>query len=76
MNAPPPIERIPLPFLYRSGRMLEAECLSCGARQSLDFPLMMKQFGKTACLADIAGEIPCFFCKEPGLRVFEISVGR
>jgi hypothetical protein len=76
MNAPPPFEQIPLTFLYHAGRMLEAECLSCGARQPLNFPLMMKQFGKTACLTDIANEVPCFFCKRPGVKVFEINVGR
>lgn len=76
MSAPPPFEQIPLAFLYRTGRMFEAECLSCGARQSLNFPMLMKQSGMTACLADIASDVPCFFCKKPGVKVFEISVGR
>ena len=76
MISPPPYEQVPLAFLYRSGRMFEAECSSCGARQSLNFPLMMKQFGRTAYLVDIAKEVPCFFCKKQGVKVIETNVGR
>ncbi len=76
MNKLPPFDQIPLAFLCRTGRMSEAECPFCGARQSIDFSLSMKQFGKTACLADVAGEVPCFLCGKPGIKVFEINVGR
>ena len=76
MPKPLPFEQIPLAFLYRTGRMFEAECLSCEAMQHVYFPTVLKRFGKTVCLADIAGEVECLFCGKPGIKVLEINVGR
>ena len=56
--------------------MLEAECLSCEARQPLNFPAMIERFGPGKTLADVMPDLECRFCHKPGIKVIEIDVGR
>ncbi len=76
MSQPPPFDQIPIAFLYKTGRLFEADCLSCGGRQSVHFPSIIKKFGSTKTLANVAGQVECFICHEPGIKVFEVNVGR
>ena len=69
-------EHIPIQFLHVSGRIFEADCNTCGARQHFYFPAVIARFGPMSTIADIAGEVPCWFCKQQGVTVVEINVGR